>query len=312
MRRKITKIILWIVGLLVVLAIGLTLFIGQQVFEGYTNAVSREDTLTYAETYREKFDNFVKDKNFQKVEFPSSKYDHQIPAILIKEPQNKDIAVLVHGMGGTSRSLTDVMGVFLDLGYNVLAIDQRNSGDNLAPYNTFGVLESYDILDAINYAKNEMSEEGKLVLWGESYGGASAAIAAGRNEESIDYLILESPVADSNELLDQELYDIEAQQKIPANYMRFAGNLYTMLKLHFSFKDIDASDYLKNITIPVLITNADQDTLTPPHMGEALFEAIPHDKKQLYTAKGFKHAVFPREDTATYRQIVSQFLQQYP
>ena len=51
-----------------------------------------------------------------------------------------------------------------------------------------------------------------------------------------------------------------------------------MLKLHFSFKDIDAADYLKNITIPVLITNADQDTLTPPHMGEALFEAVPHEK----------------------------------
>mgnify|MGYP002711990591 CR=1 FL=1 len=305
------KIGLIVLAVLLAIFIGFTLFIGSQVFNGFTNMVSREETLIGEQSYEQKFEDFAKGKEVHYINFPSSKYKHNIPALLVKQDGNKNIAVLVHGMGGTGKSLTHIMDMFLNLGYDVLAIDQRNSGNNQAPYNTFGVLESYDILDAVNIAKSEINDDGKIVLWGESYGGASSAIAAGRDDQNIDYLILESPLADSNEFLNEELDKIEKDQGIPTSYMRFAGNIYTKLKLHFSFDDIDANKFIKNVEKPILITNSNEDTVTPPHMGESLYKAISHNNKEIFTAKGYKHADFPRKESDEYKNIVANFLNEY-
>lgn len=59
--------------------------------------------------------------------------------------------------------MTHQAKVFLDLGFDVLIPDQRNSGDNISKYNTFGVLESFDILDCLNYAKSIY--DGKILLF---------------------------------------------------------------------------------------------------------------------------------------------------
>lgn len=311
MTKNKKKIIITILAILLAIFIGFTLFIGSQVFNGFTNMVSREETLIDEQSYEQEFEDFAQGKDVHYISFPSSKYKHNIPALLVKQDGNKNMAVLVHGMGGTGKSLSHIMDMFLNLGYDVLAIDQRNSGNNQAPYNTFGVLESYDILDAIDIAKKEIGKNGKIVLWGESYGAASSAIAAGRDDQNIDYLILESPLADSNEFLDEELRGIEEKQGVPASYMKFAGNIYTKLKLHFSFDEIDAGKFIKNVEIPVLITNADEDTVTPPHMGESLYKAISHNNKEIFTAKGYKHADFPRKESDEYKDIVANFLKEY-
>ena len=91
--------------------------------------------------------------------------------------------------------------------------------------------------------------------------------------------------------------------------MRWTGNLYTQYKLHFSFKDINACKWIQKVSVPVLITNADQDKVTPTHMGEDLYKAIPHHKKQLYTAKGFGHTEFPKEEKEAYQDLLVKFLQ---
>ena len=66
---------------------------------------------------------------------------------------------------------------------------------------------------------------------------------------------------------------------------------------------------IRDRTIPVLITNADQDKVTPPYMGEDLYRAIPHDKKRLYTAKGFGHTEFPQKEREAYQRQIEDFLQ---
>ena len=153
--QKIKKIGILVLAFLVLGGLAFSIFMGKEVFDGFTNTISREETLKYAKTYEGGFQKFVQGKNLEKLAIPSRQGDHTIPGLLIKKQGNQNMAVLVHGLGGTKTSLARIMDIFLDLGYNVLAIDQRNSGDNQAPYNTFGVLESLDILDAINVAKSK-------------------------------------------------------------------------------------------------------------------------------------------------------------
>ncbi|WP_019132207.1 alpha/beta hydrolase [Peptoniphilus obesi] len=311
MSKKVKKILLIVFIIILIFTLGFSVFVAKEVFNGFTDIIPRQDTLKFAKGYEKEFKDFAREKDVEYIEIQSSKYEHKIPAILVKNPGNKNIAVLVHGLGGTKTSLPHIMDVFLDLGYDVLAIDQRNSGDNKALYNTFGVLESFDILDAVKTAKSKIDKNGKIILWGESYGGASVAIAAGRDDSNIDYLILESPVDDSNEMLDDKLFEIEKSQKIPASFMKFTSNLYTIFKLHFSYNDINASKWMSDVSVPVLITNSDKDELSPTYMGENLYRAVKHDRKKIYTAKSFGHTEFPKKDREEYKNLILEFLENY-
>lgn len=79
-------------------------------------------------------------------------------------------------------------------------------------YNTYGVLESFDCLDAIDYIKKAYPE--KLILYGESVGGATSLIAASRDSSNIDYLILDRPLVDSREIVDEVLAKVEEEENI--------------------------------------------------------------------------------------------------
>ncbi len=312
--RRTGKIIGIIICALVIVAfLAFGIFIGSETFKGLTNTVSREETLENANSYMDKYDDFVKGKEVKEIRIKSSKYDYEIPAIFIKNPKGSDLAVMVHGMGGTKYSMYQQGEVLYDLGYSLLIYDQRNSGDNMCESSTFGVLESYDCLDALDYAKKSLNENNKVLLYGQSYGGATALIAASRDDSNIDFLVLDCPVADSNELVDEVFKNVERKQGLPAWIMRFTGNIFLRVKLGFSLDDIDASKWAKdsNIQIPTLIINSDSDTVTPYHMGEEIYKAINNDRKEIYTTKGYDHLKFSETNPEEFKKVLEDFIYKY-
>ena len=113
MKKKIIKII----GLIIVLlCLGFLGFIGKASFDGLTNIASREETQKNMKSYMDKYENFAKDKSIEELKIKSSKEDHDIPAILVKNPESKGLVVMVHGMGGTKYSLYGPGQVFYELG----------------------------------------------------------------------------------------------------------------------------------------------------------------------------------------------------
>ena len=220
---------------------------------------------------------------------------------------------MVHGLGGTKYSMYSQGQGLYDLGYSLLIFDQRNSGENLAKYSTFGVLESYDCLDYLEYAKKIVKNEGEILLYGESYGGASSIIAAIRDDSLIDYMILDCPVSDSNEFSDKVFEKVEKNQGIPQSLMKFTGNIFLKTKLGFSLKDIDTRKWLKNAKIkcPVLILNSYSDKVTPYHMGEDIYKAINTNKKEIYTCKEIPHTKFAENEPENFKNIIYKFLKKY-
>lgn len=307
--RIVKRILLVLLTLIVVGVIGLSIFVGQEVFVGFSNATPREETLeNERKYYLEEFNLLVENFKLEELSIPSSKFDHNIPALFIQEDGNEAMVLLVHGMGATKKSLVKEMEFFLSNGFNVVSIDQRNSGENLANTNTFGYLESYDILDAIDYIRNNINHSGDLVLYGESYGGLSAIIAAGRDDTQIDYLILDCPVSDGELMMTDILLDIEEQQGIPSSYMMFTGNLYTQFKLGFRFEDTNGNDWIKAIEVPILVLNSKVDIVTPYQMGLDLYNSIKHDKKMMVTSEFATHAQLLQEDPQRYSNGIKDFL----
>lgn len=138
MRRKL-KIGLGVtLSIIIILFIAFSIFIGKATFDGMTENVSREVTNEKLISYKEDYDDFAEGKDSKEIKIKSSEDGHEIPAVFIKNPQAKGICIMVHGMGGTKYSLYPQSQIFYDLGFSLLFYDQRNSGENLAPYNTYG------------------------------------------------------------------------------------------------------------------------------------------------------------------------------
>lgn len=312
MRRKF-KIGLGVtLTIIIILFVGFSIFIGKATFDGMTNNVSREETNKNLASYKEAYNEFAQGKDIKEIKIKSSEDGHEIPAIFIKNPQAKGIFLMVHGMGGTKYSLSTQGQIFYDLGFSLLIYDQRNSGDNLAPYNTYGVLESFDCLDAIDYIKKEYPDE-KIILYGESYGGATSLIAASRDSSNIDYLILDCPLGDSREMVDEVLAKVEEEEKIPQSFMKFLGNIFLKTRLGFGLEDIDSTKWARqaDISIPVLVINSKIDTMTPYHMGREVYESINSSKKEIYTGEDFGHCEFSEKDPQGFKNLIGTFLDKY-
>lgn len=314
MKKVIKNILLGIFGLVILAFLGLSAFVGRQVFEGYTNAASREYTIKDMETYKDSYGQIVDKYKVSKLKISKDSSDIKVPAILVQKEGNHNIAVLVHGMGGTKESTSPLIEGFLDMGYDVLAYDQRNSGENMQDYNTFGTLESEDTLAVLSYIVpkyKEKYEDAESILWGESYGGLTSIIAAGKDDFYIDYLILDSAVSDGRILLLDVMDDIADQQGIPLSYLMSTGDWYSRFAIGSKFADFDGNKWIKNISKPILITNSNEDTLTPPYLAEDLYNNISHNNKEIYMVDGYKHASFPKKDNEKYMEIVKDFVEQY-
>lgn len=314
MKKTLKKVLLAILAIFIIAVIGFTAFVGRQVFQGYSNATSREETVENISYSKKSYDELVDKYKLSKIDITKDNSDIKVPAFLVQKEGNHNIAVLVHGMGGTKESMADLVEGFLDIGYDVLAYDQRNSGENMADYNTFGVLESDDTLAVLSYIVpkyKDKYQDAKSILWGESYGGLTSIIAAGREDYYIDYLILESSISDGRILLKDVMEDATKGQDIPMSYLMAAGDWYSRFAVGIKFSDFDGLKWIKNVSKPVLITNSKDDTLTPPYMAEDIFKAISHDKKVIHLVDGYKHASFPKNANDEYMKIVKDFLKKY-
>ncbi len=313
MKKKSKNILHVLLIIIIISIIVLTYFTGKSVFEGIVNPVTREQSIKNIELFRDEYNNFEKSNDVEHLKILSTEFGHNIPAIYVTRDGNKNIAVLIHGMGGTKESLSHIANIFLDLGYNCIIYDQRNSGENMANYSTYGIFESYDALDVLNFSKSKIDGDGKVLLYGESYGGATALITASRDDENIDYLVLDSPVADFYEIIDQIFDKVVKEENIPKGFLKFSGNLYTRLKLGFGFDKINSADWIKGkkFKSPVLIINSKADEVTPYHMGKEIYDSISGNKKELHTEKSYKHIEFAIKNPIGYKKVISDFLLKY-
>lgn len=311
MKKIVRNVVLTILVLILVVVIGFSAFIGRQVFDGVTNVASRESTLTKAAKYESVVSDLAGKYDVEKLFIKKDNDSQTVPALFVTNPGNKNIVVMVHGMGGSKETLAPLMDGFLEMGYDIIAYDQRNSGENTQKYNTSGVLESDDTLAVLDYIVPDYKNDffnGNVILWGQSYGAITSTIAAGKDDSKIDFLILESPISDGSIMIENVMRTIAEDQGIPLEYLMSVGDWYSKAAIDVGFGDMDATSYIKNVSKPVLITNSLDDTLTPPYMAEELFKAISHDKKEHHTVKGLKHGQLPFNENEMYMNIIREFL----
>jgi len=316
LKKRIIIILSIILTVAIFILMGMSYFIGLQVFNGSTQLVTNVDTDEVPENFWEEYNlNYEEFRNkyiIEKIEIVSSFDGHKIPgdyifAQQLEEKQNNKVVILVHGLGGNRYTTYPYAEMFLARGYNVLAYDQRSTNENKAKYTTFGYWEKYDLIDCIDYVLKNTSCQ-TIGIWGQSFGGATAGLAVGYKDtyEKVDFLILDCPISSMEWMIKNELKEMDIG--LPLAYMSWCGNIINKLRLGFSYKDADVSNAMKNIAIPILIINSKADKVTPYFMGKEIYDSIRGSNKQIWTVEDSDHAMMWIDYNQEYRDTVTRFL----
>lgn len=292
-KKKVLVIIFSIIVVLAVIFLGFSYYLGKQIVASSTQLVNNEGTKNVHEDlwaeYGFDFDTFCQAYTIEKIN-PISSFDgHTIPAEFIySEDKNNDVVIMAHGLGGNLYTNYPIAELFLSNGYNVITYDQRSSGENTAEKTTFGYWEKYDLIDCIKYAK-EFTQEKKIGVWGESFGGATAiqAVAYKDIQEDIAFLILDCPVSSMKWMVAEEMKSMDIG--IPPDYMTLCGSVVNNIELGFSYKEVECADIAKKIHIPTLVINSEVDKTTPYFMGKDIYDSLTSGKKELWTVADSKH-----------------------
>lgn len=314
MKKKFKIILSFIITSIFIIFLGMSYYIGNQVFLQSTQLTTCESTKEIINNSRRhaKYYNKISSKYIiEPINIISSLDKHKIPADYIyatklKNKNNKTI-ILVHGLGGNRYSMYSIAEYFLQKGYNVISYDQRSSNENMAKYTTFGYLEKFDLIDYIDYVKKEAPNK-TLGVFGTSCGGATSGLAIGYKDtdDKVDFLILDCPVSSMEWMIENEIKKMNIG--IPTSYIMSCGNVVNKIKLGFYYKDAEVPKSISNIKTSTLIINSKKDTTTPYFMGKNIYDSIKSKNKKIWTVDNSEHTKIWFEHNKEYKNKINKFL----
>jgi len=170
----------------------------------------------------------------------------------------KGTVLFFHGNAGNISHRINYLTMFKQLGYNTLLFDYRGYGQSSGTPS-----ESGTYLDAQAAWRYLIEIQGivpeRIVLFGESLGGAVAAWLAAREKPGL--LALVSTFTSVPDL---------------------AAEIYPFLPVRWISRfDYNTLEFLQSITCPVFIAHSPQDEIIPYRHGQRLFQAAPEPKQFL-------------------------------
>ena len=153
--------------------------------------------------------------------------------------------------------------------FNFVTFDYTGYGYSDKDKCTLGLKEMDDLESVINYVREEYNFK-RVYIWGRSMGAVTAALLAHRSENSLfDGMVLDSPYSSTKEMLCNVL------EKVPnfLLYMLFVP-LGSKLKREtgHDMMAINLNEIVPKLTVPVIISVADGDTLAGVSNVQSLFE----------------------------------------
>lgn len=201
----------------------------------------------------------------------------------IPAPQPRGTVLFLHGNAGNISHRLDSVQMFHRLGYSMLIFDYRgygNSGGTPTEQGTYRDAEA-----AWRYLTEQRHIPScRIVLFGESLGGAVAAWLAARQRPAA--LVIASGFTSVPDL---------AQQLYPYLPVRWLARIR-----------YDTRESLRSVTAPVLVAHSPEDDIIPFEHGGALFAAAHPPKQFLELAGGHNDGfIFMRE---TWVRALGDFL----
>lgn len=201
-----------------------------------------------------------------------------IPAQSDKILKVSDKTVIFSHGYGDNRALYDIsvmnLAKRLNLeGYNVLAFDFRAEGESQGKFVSVGEFEKYDLLAAIDFAKNNKSSK-KINLIGWSMGATTSLLAAADSND-VQAVVADSPFAKLKDYLSENLPYWSGLPDKP-----FTNVILSFLPIMrgVNLENVDATKAVSKFeNKPLLLIHSKDDKAIPYSNTERIYEAS--DKK---------------------------------
>jgi len=199
--------------------------------------------------------------------------------------RGETVLVYFHGnAGNASHRLERTRDLVRDLGLDVVLVDYRGYGASSGTPSEAGLYRDADaIVRAVE--KRGIGPE-RLVLFGESLGGAVALEAAMRH--ACRAVILEAPFLSIPEM---------------------ARHVFPFLPPFLVRTRFDNASRIARLATPKLIVQAERDEVVPPSQTRRLFEAAAPPKRY-FVVPGAHHNDAPSVGGEAYREVWRRFLEE--
>ena len=222
----------------------------------------------------------------------------KIKGWFISQENSDKIIIALHGYPADKGDILPSL-VFLHQDFNLLFFDFRYFGASDGLYSTAGAREIYDLLAAVEFAK----ERGftKIGIWGFSMGGAVALMGASKTLE-IKAVVSDSSYA-SLSLLAKEPYRNLAFLKYP---LAFFTKVFARIFLGISIDEVSPAEKVKGVKIPILLIHSSDDKVIPFSHALLLKEALKDNPNaEFWFQEEIRHGEFQKE----YETRIREFFQ---
>ena len=223
----------------------------------------------------------------EEVKFKSAD-DIMLSGWFIPNNKTKAAVIVMHGYPADKANLLGI-AEFLSKEFNVFLFDFRSFGQSEGKYTTVGYLEKNDLLGAIKYLEDGKNIT-KIGLYGFSLGGAVALTVDNKNIQAI---VADSAYARLSRMVEQ-VYRIFLIFKYPLVYLT---KLYAKLFLGIIVDNVNPVDNIKNIRVPILLIQAENDSQIPVKEAYLLHDA--NKKSELWIVEdadhGMSHSINPEK-----------------
>ncbi len=210
--------------------------------------------------------------------------------------------ILAHGYGHNRLLFGDKTTYFieraLDEGYNVLTFDFRASGTSEGERTSLGYYEKYDLLGAIDFAKQKGANHVALV--GVSMGGATSILAAAQNPGNIDAIVSDSSFHDLKSYIYSSLPVWSNLPTFPFTFFIMPISTFMTGK---DVNDVSPEKYIRNIQAnKVMLIHSKSDTTTSYKSSHKL-----HAATNSYSLLW----VITKENGPEHIEIINEYPQEY-
>ena len=187
----------------------------------------------------------------------------------------KGSVILLHGYGGKKSDLLERGHIFRSLGYQVLLLDFRGSGETPGRTTSIGFHESEQVLSAHNWVK--LNSNLPVYIFGSSMGAAAALRAVYVHRIQPAGLILECPFGTLLQTTRARFRQLNIPSFPMAELLVFWGGV----QQGFNGFEHNPESYAKAVESRTLLFYGSKDPKVSDEETTAIFEAIQGPKKRI-------------------------------
>lgn len=209
---------------------------------------------------------------------------------------SKRTVIVFHGYRSTGRrDYSCAVQMYLDMGLNVLLVDQRSHGESEGRLITFGVKERHDVVSWVHYVLDYLGEDMQIFLSGLSMGASTVMMAASLPlPENVKGIVADcgftSPAAIIGRVAKQNFH-------VDGRVAVAVLNVMSRVIGKFSLYECDTPQILSSSDIPILFIHGKSDDFVPSQMSVESYNAA-RGEKEICLVEGAGHGLsylFDRE-----------------